>query len=116
MNSKFDHIEVHVSDIQKYCEFLKAIFEGGSYEVISSSGTSMFTSPELINIEVKKKKNDSLPNGSGFCNPCLRRSDAKKFIEKLGFTISKELSTPEGPVFFFDDSEGVTWHIKDRDQ
>ena len=75
----FDHIEVHVSDIKKYCEFLTSLFECGSYKVISQSGTSMFTSPEGINIEVKKKKNDQAPVVSGFCNPCLRRPDPKAF-------------------------------------
>ena len=116
MKIKFDHIEVHVKDIKKYCDFLMSIFEGGSYKVISESGTSMFTSPEGINVEVKKKKVNEAPNINGFCNPCLRRSEAKKFILDRGFEITKELSTPEGPVFFFADQESITWHIKDRNE
>ena len=114
MRTKFDHIEVHVSDIKQYCEFLKTIFEGGKYEVISKSGTSMYTSPEKLNIEVKNKKIEEKPISSGFCNPCLRRTDVKKFINNLGFDIEKELQTPNGLVYFFNDHEGITWHIKER--
>lgn len=114
MKAKFDHIEVHVLDVKKYCDFLRSIFEGGSFKVISESGTSMFTSPEEINIEVKKTKLNQAPVSIGFCNPCLRRSDAKAFISRLGLTIDKELSSPEGPVFFFTDHEGIQWHMKDR--
>lgn len=112
MSVKFDHIEVHVSDIQKYCRFLQTLFEGGKYEVISNSGTSMFISPEGINIEVKKKSINDAPIMSGFCNPCLRRLEAKEFIMQLGLTIEKELTAPTGMVYFFKDHEGVTWHIK----
>jgi len=38
-----------------------AIFEGSSYKVISETGTSMFTSLDGINIEVKKKKINQAP-------------------------------------------------------
>ena len=116
MNTKFDHIETHVKDIKRYCVFLILIFEGGQYQKISESGTSMFTSPEGINIEVKKSKIDKLPIATGFCNPCLRRSDAKNFIKGLGFEIEKELQSPEGPVYFFNDHEGIQWHMKDRNE
>lgn len=116
MKTKFDHIEVHVKEIKKYCDFLVSIFEGGSYEVISESGTSMFTSLEGIHIEVKKKKTNEEPNFNGFCNPCLRKSEAKKFIWEIGFEVIKKISTPEGPVFFFKDGEGIMWHIKDRNE
>lgn len=109
----FDHIEVHVSEIKKYCDFLVAIFERGSYEVISASGTSMFTSSEGINIEVKKKKNDQAPEMSGFCNPCLRRPDAKAWIMGFGLKIESEQDAPFGKVYFFKDHEGVVWHVKD---
>lgn len=112
MSVRFDHIEVHVSEIEKYCCFLQSLFEGGKYEVISNSGTSMFTSPDGINIEIEKKNNSDLPITSGFCNPCVRRLDAKEFILKLGFEIEKELSVLFGMVYFFKDHEGVTWHIK----
>ena len=40
----FDHIEVHVEDIQKYCEFLIKIFQGGRYKIISDTGISMYKS------------------------------------------------------------------------
>lgn len=113
MSARFDHIEVHVGDIAGYGAFLKCLFEGGSCEVISNSGTSMFTSPDGINIEIKKKKVDASPVMSGFCNPCLRRPGPKDFILGLGLTIEKELSTSLGMVYFFTDHEGVTWHIKD---
>jgi len=109
----FDHIEVHVSEIKKYCDFLTTIFEGGSYEVISQSGTSMFTSLDGIRIEIKKKKNDQQPEMSGFCNPCLRRPDPKTLILKLGLKIESEQDASFGKVYFFKDHEGVTWHIKD---
>ncbi len=111
--SRFDHVEVHVSDINRYCEFLVAVFEGGSFEVISKSGTSMFTSPEGINIEVKKKKIDDLPTMSGFCNPCLRRPDPKALLARLDLHIESEQDAPFGKVYFFRDHEGVIWHIKD---
>jgi hypothetical protein len=114
MKSRFDHIEVHVSDVKIYCEFLVRIFEGGAFEVISPSGTSMFTSPEGVCIEVKKTKTSDRLVERGFCNPCLRRSEAKEFIQNLGFTVKNERLTPAGPVYFFDDHEGVTWHIKER--
>jgi hypothetical protein len=113
MAVRFDHIEVHVSDIAKYCDFLNKLFEGGSSKVISESGTSMYSSPDGINIEVKKRKVVPLPKMSGFCNPCLRRPNPKEFITELGFVIDKELSAPFGMVYFFTDHEGVTWHIKD---
>lgn len=113
MSIKFDHIEVHVKDIATYCNFLQNLFEGGSYKVISESGTSMFTSPNGINIEVKKKQVDNPPLMSGFCNPCLRRLNAKDFIIGLGLTIDKELVAPSGMVYFFYDHERVMWHVKD---
>jgi hypothetical protein len=111
--SRFDHIEAHVCDITRYCEFLSALFEGGAFEIISPSGTSMYTSPEGINIEVKKKIIIDAPTMSGFCNPCLRRPDPKELLAKLNLRIESEQATPIGKVYFFKDHEGVTWHIKD---
>lgn len=109
----FDHIEVHVKDIPTYCEFLLKLFKGaGKYKVISDSGTSMFVT-EGINIEVKKRKEGTLPMSSGFCNPCLRMENAKEFIEKtLELKITNRVTNLDGEVFFFTDHEGVTWHIK----
>jgi hypothetical protein len=112
MGVTLDHLEVHVVDIERYCRFLVSIFEGGSFEAISPSGTSMFTNPEGIRIEVKKRKTDVMPSDSGFCNPCIRRSSPLEFIESLGLKVERERSSPEGMVFFFFDHEGVLWHIK----
>lgn len=111
--SRFDHIEVHVSDIKKYCDFLLSLFESGSYKVVSKSGTSMFISPDGIHIEIKKKNSSQPPESIGFCNPCLRRPDPKTFIQGLGLKINSEKDTPTGKVYFFKDHEGVAWHIKD---
>jgi len=110
----FDHIEVHVEDIQKYCEFLIKIFQGGRCKVISDTGTSMYKSNDGINIEIKKKKAGDVPKSTGYCNPCLRMENAKDFIEnKLGFKISKTMNNPDGNCYFFDDHENITWHIKE---
>lgn len=113
MRVKFDHIEAHVSDIGRYCRFLQSLFEGGMFEIISDSGTSMFTSPDGIRIEVKKKAVEDTPVMSGFCNPCIRRRGAKDFIIGLGLEIEKELSSQSGMVYFFRDHERTMWHIKD---
>lgn len=113
MAVRFDHIEVHVNDIVRYCNFLVELFEGGSFKVISESGTSMFTSHDGVNIEIKKKKTELMPEMSGFCNPCLRRPNPKELITGLGLTIEKQQSAPFGMVYFFKDHEGVTWHMKD---
>ena len=67
----FDHIEVHVKDIQKYIEFLKIIFEGGENKKLSDEGTSMFKSPEGLFIEIKKINSKNKPQLAGFCQPCL---------------------------------------------
>lgn len=109
----FDHIEVHVSDVPRYCAFLAAAFEGGSHEVISKTGTSMFTSPDGLRIEVKKRKAEADPAMSGFCNPCLRRPNPWALVERLGFSIDHERDTEMGKVVFFKDHEGVMWHVKD---
>lgn len=110
----FDHIEVHVNNIPAYCEFLKKIFQGGRYKVISETGTSMFVSNDGINFEVKKRKVSDEPVFSGFCKPCLRMENAREFIEnELGLTITESVTNPDGFCFFFKDHEGVTWHIKD---
>jgi hypothetical protein len=112
---KFDHIEVHVNDIQKYCSYLQILFNGGKIEIISKTGTSMFTSPDGIHIEVKKKTTSQEPISSGFCNPSLRMKGAKAFIENtLQYKIIDVKTTPNGyPVYFFKDYEDVVWHIKD---
>lgn len=110
----FDHIEVHVENIPEYCVFLKKIFQGGRYKVISETGTSMFASNDGIHIEIKKKKTSDGPTSAGYCNPCLRMENAKDFIEnQLCLTIDSTVTNPDGNCFFFKDHEGITWHIKD---
>jgi hypothetical protein len=110
----FDHIEVHVNDIPAYCEFLKKIFQGGRYKVISETGTSMFVSNDGINFEVKKRKTAEEPIFAGFCKPCLRMENARAFIEnELELKINDVVNNPDGLCFFFTDREGITWHIKD---
>lgn len=110
----FDHIEVHVSDISRYCEFLIRLFNGGRWKVISDSGTAMFCSLDGINIEVKKRTVEARPVASGFCNPCLRMENAKSHIEKtLQLKIENTVSNPDGVCYFFFDDEDVLWHIKD---
>lgn len=110
----FDHIEVHVENIPQYCEFLVALFQGGRYKVISETGTSMFVSNDDIHFEIKQQKVTDRPAAAGFCNPCLRMENAKEFIEnQLKLQIIKTVSNPDGDCHFFDDHEGITWHVKD---
>lgn len=110
----FDHIEVHVENIPEYCAFLKKIFQGGRYKVISQTGTSMFVSNDGICFEIKKKRTSDVPVFAGFCKPCLRMENAKEFIEKkLSLKIDDTVANPDGNCYFFVDHEGITWHIKD---
>lgn len=81
--------------------------------MISKSGTSMFTSPDGVRIEVKARKTDSEPIMSGFCNPCLRRRNPRELVTRLGLSVHHELDTETGEVVFFRDDEGVMWHVKD---
>jgi hypothetical protein len=112
----FDHFEIHVVDVPRYCAFLAKAFQGGRHKVISESGTAMFISPEGLCIEVKRRKEPRPPAPSGLCNPCLRMKGAKAFIEKtLGFSVDQTVKNPDGEVYFFVDHEGVTWHMKDYD-
>jgi hypothetical protein len=110
--TRFDHLEAHVADVSRYCKFLAAIFEGGGFEVISPNGTSMYTSPEGINIEVKKKIISDAPAMSGFCNPCIRHPEPKALLAKLNLHIESEESAHLEKVYFFKDHEGIAWHIK----
>ena len=75
----------------------------------------MYSSPDGLNIEVKKRETHVLPIVSGFCNPCLKMEGSKSFIEDtLNYEIIDIRKTPEGhPVYFFKDYEGIMWHIKD---
>jgi hypothetical protein len=53
---------------------------------------------------------------SGFCMPCLRTSDARNHLVKLDVTITSEIQNPDGPCLFFEDYEGIKWHIKSYDR
>ena len=110
----FDHLEVHVQDIPKYGDFLLKIFEGGKLRIIHENGTSMFKSPESLFIEIKKKISSREHIQAGFCQPCLRRINAKQFIEQnLNFIITEQAQNEIGNIYFFKDHENITWHIKD---
>ena len=111
----FDHVEIHVTDPLQYCTFLVKLFDGGRYEKISENDTYMFLSNDLIRFEVKKLKEEesSLCNGKGFCMPCLRTKDAIQHLQKLKIEPTSQVSNPDGPCYFFEDIEGIKWHIKD---
>lgn len=110
----FDHIEAHVDDIPRYCEFLVKIFQGGRYQVTTASGISMFASNDGLRIEIKQRKPGDPVTASGFCNPCLRMENAKEFIEQqLGLAIERTISSEDGNCYFFTDHEGIRWHAKD---
>jgi hypothetical protein len=113
-NIYFDHIEAHVADIARYCIFLQNLFPGGRYKIISDNGTAMFKTRGGLNIEIKKKNIRARPGAAGFCNPCVRMNNAKRFIQKtLQLKITKTVKNPDGNCHFFIDHEGITWHIKD---
>ena len=110
----FDHLEVHVQNILKYSNFLLKIFEGGEIKIIDDNGTSMFKSPEGLFIEIKKKISLEEPINVGFCQPCLRRTNAKYFIEyQLNLDIIEKSKNEMGNIYFFKDHENIIWHIKD---
>lgn len=115
MDSKvyFDHIEAHVSDIKKYCEFLVKLFRGGRYKQLNENGTSMYLNPDGFAVEIKKKQGDIRPADAGICMPCIRLENPEDFIEKeLGFKIEKSFDLPDGKVHFFTDHENIVWHAK----
>lgn len=110
----FDHIEVHVNDISRYCSFLKKVFGGGRLKVLGEDGASMFKTTGGLNIEVKKKGKNKKVTDAGFCRLGLRIKGAKKFIENtLGLKVTKSVDNPDGKCCFFKDHEGITWHVKD---
>ena len=111
--TSFDHIEVFVTNINDYIDFLKKLFEGGEIKKLSENGTSMFKSPEGLFIELKNKEIASKPILSGFCQPCLRKLNAKEFIDKNNLEIVSEVESTNGKIYFFKDHEGIIWHLKD---
>jgi hypothetical protein len=114
--TSFDHIEVHVNDINNYIVFLKKLFDGGECKVLSENGTSMFKSPEGLFIELKTKNTVANSILSGFCQPCLRKINAKKVIEENNLEIVSEAESQNGKIYFFKDFEGVIWHLKDYEE
>lgn len=117
---KFDHIEVHVKNSEKYSKFLKKLFRGGRLKKISKNNTYMFLSNDDIHIEVKErnhfKDTFKIKNQIDFCLPCLRLDGAYKHLSNIENIVFK--SKPEnhqGTVYFFQDYEGVDWHFKDFD-
>jgi hypothetical protein len=114
--TSFDHIEVHVNNINNYIDFLKKLFDGGESKVLSENGTSMFKSPEGLFIELKKKETFANSILSGFCQPCLRKINAKKFIEENNLEIVSETESQNGKIYFFKDFEGIIWHLKDYEE
>jgi hypothetical protein len=110
----FDHIEVHVSNPENYCKFLISLFKGGRFSKISENGTFMFQTQDQIHLEIKQSTNSTikLSGSKGFCMPCLRMENAYNHLSNLSLKITKELSNPDGPCYFFTDNEGIEWHIK----
>ena len=114
----FDHFEIHVCDSAKYVLFLKELFSGGRYKLISENSTYMFLTQDGIRIEIKQnnlyKDIFNVDSGIGVCLPCLRMINAQKHLENLGqVTITKIIHNPDGDVYFFKDYEQIDWHIKD---
>jgi hypothetical protein len=115
---QFDHIEVHVKNAKIYTDFLLILFDGGRAKKISDKNTFMFLSPDNLRIEVKENlnfvNNFNINNDIGFCLPCLRMNGAKNHLDKLSnITILKQIENPDGLCIFFQDYEGIDWHIKD---
>jgi hypothetical protein len=111
----FDHIEIHVSDPLIYCEFLVQLLDGGRFEKISENGTYMFMTNDLHRFEIKAL-NTLEPfqsNLKGFCMPCLRTKGALNHLKKLKIEPTSKVDNPDGICYFFEDSEGIKWHIKD---
>lgn len=115
---QFDHIEIHVKDSKLYVIFLKNLFNGGRYKKISENNTFMFLTPDNIRFEVKEsakfQESFNTEFGSGFCLPCLRMANAFLHLETIhGVIIKKIIENPDGKCIFFNDYEGIDWHIKD---
>lgn len=118
---KFDHIEVHVSNSEKYAAFLVKLMGTGRYKRISENETYMFVSADELHIEIKQKADYVRPfelkSDIGFCLPCLRMKGAHAHLASISeIEITHEVANPDGPCYFFRDYEGIMWHFKDYDQ
>ena len=117
---QFDLIEVHVTDAEKYAQFLVKLFGGGRFKKISENNTYMFLSLDNLHLEIKEKIDYKSPfqlsSDIGFCLPCLRMKGAKEFLKSItGIEITSQIKNSGGEVIFFKDYEGIDWHIKDYD-
>jgi len=108
-----DHLEIHVSDIPAYCDFLVELFRGGEYRRLNSEGVSMYRTPGGQYFEIKPRITSAVPDRSGICLPCLRLPEARTHLERLGLAIDEVAENPAGEILFFTDREGVQWHAKD---
>lgn len=116
----FDHIEVHVTNAEKYASFLQKLMGNGRFKKISDNNTYMFISADNIHIEIKEKLQYNSPfdtkNGIGFCMPCLRMCGAKDHLESIAeIELTSQIQNPDGACYFFKDYEGIDWHFKDYD-
>lgn len=60
----------------------------------------MFISDGGISFEIKKKKVNHAPKQAGFCKPCLRKQNAKDFIEnQLKLRIDNTVANSDGNCF-----------------
>jgi len=117
---QFDHVEIHVKDSKLYCEFLTNLFLGGRFKKISENNIYMFLTHDNLRFEIKESreyfKNFNLNDGVGICLPCLRKKGALEHLNSLNnIKIKKTIKNPDGDCIFFQDYEGIDWHIKDYD-
>ena len=109
----FDHVEIHVDDIPRYCDFLVRLFNGGRFRQISESGVCMFLTPQGQAFEIKRRLEGAPPPArSGVCLPCIRTAGAREHLARLGLSVDEAAENPGGEVLFFTDHEGVQWHAK----
>jgi len=112
MKIRFDHIEIHVKNPKKYCEFLTELFHGGRYKEIAP-GIYMFKF-DFYNFEIKPSNESN--STFGFQLPCLRSKNAKTHLLNLGIRIDATITNALGHCYFFSDFEGIKWHIKEYDE
>ena len=111
----FDHIEIHVDDVPRYCDFLVGLFGGGRYRQISDTGVHMVLTPGGQAFEIKKRAAGLSAARSGFCLPCIRTTDARAHLDALGLQVDQTVTNDDGRIHFFTDHEGIEWHVKEYD-
>lgn len=110
---QLDHLEIHVRDVPRYCDFLVALFRGGAWRVLDAGGVAMYRTPDGAFFELKPRAVDGPPARSGVCLPCLRMPDPLDHLAALGLTVVETAENASGRIHFFTDHEGVEWHVKD---